>query len=313
MNEGFLGILRLAAVAIQNLGFAVVVGALLGSRWLARGDAAWQAAAGRRMVVTLRAAAAGTLLASVVAFLAHCALMSDATLLTVGPAVWPMLTGTGFGHAWLASAVGMAVIVVLSFRWQGRGARMPVALWLAIAGVALARSHGGHPVDAGWFSLPVWIDWLHLLAISTWVGIVLVTAGVAMPRLLDAPRGDAPAGAAFVQSLSDAATVALVVLVGTGAYNGWRGVNTSAELIGSAYGQVLLVKLALVLLAAALGGHNRFFGMPKLLAALSHASTIPPGGPLRRFNTVLRVESVVLAGVLAAAAVLVSSPLPGTT
>ncbi|MBN3817634.1 CopD family protein, partial [Paraburkholderia sp. Se-20369] len=122
-----------------------------------------------------------------------------------------------------------------------------------------------------------------------------------------------PAGAAFVQSLSDAATVALVVLVGTGAYNGWRGVNTSAELIGSAYGQVLLVKLALVLLAAALGGHNRFFGMPKLLAALSHASTIPPGGPLRRFNTVLRVESVVLAGVLAAAAVLVSSPLPGTT
>ncbi|MBN3817003.1 copper resistance protein CopD, partial [Paraburkholderia sp. Se-20369] len=41
MNEGFLGILRLAAVAIQNLGFAVVVGALLGSRWLARGDAAW--------------------------------------------------------------------------------------------------------------------------------------------------------------------------------------------------------------------------------------------------------------------------------
>ncbi|WP_126282272.1 CopD family protein [Burkholderia stagnalis] len=312
MNEGFLGILRLAAVAIQNLGFAVVVGALFGSRWLARGDAAWQAVAGRRMVVALRAAAVGALLASVVAFWAHCALMSDATLLTVGPAVWPMLTGTGFGHAWLAGALGMGAVVALSFRWRGGGDREPVALWLAIAGVALARSHGGHPVEAGWFSLPVWIDWLHLLAISTWVGIVLVTAGVVMPRLLDAPRGEAPAGAAFVQSLSDAATAALVVLFGTGAYNGWRGVNTSADLLGSAYGQVLLVKLALVLLAAALGGHNRLFGMPKLLKALSRASAVMPCGPLRHFNVVLCIESVVLAGVLAAAAVLASSPLPGT-
>nr|WP_230965052.1 CopD family protein [Burkholderia stagnalis] len=158
----------------------------------------------------------------------------------------------------------------------------------------------------------MWIDWLHLLAISTWVGIVFVTAGVVMPRLLAAPRGEAPAGAAFVQSLSDAATAALVVLFVTGAYNGWRGVNTSANLFDSAYGQVLLAKLALVLLAAALGGHNRFFGMPKLLAALSHASGNAPGGPLRHFNVVLRVESVVLAGVLAAAAVLASSPLPGT-
>nr|WP_230965053.1 hypothetical protein [Burkholderia stagnalis] len=129
MNEGFLGILRLAAVAIQNLGFAVVVGALFGSRWLARGDAAWQAAAGRRMVVALRVAAAGALLASVVAFLAHCALMSDATLLTVWPAVWPMLTGTGFGHAWFAGALGMGAIVVLSFRWRGHGDREPAALW----------------------------------------------------------------------------------------------------------------------------------------------------------------------------------------
>ena len=38
MNEGFVGLLRLVSVAIQNAGFAVIVGALLGSHWLARGE-----------------------------------------------------------------------------------------------------------------------------------------------------------------------------------------------------------------------------------------------------------------------------------
>jgi putative copper resistance protein D len=119
--------------------------------------------------------------------------------------------------------------------------------------------------------------------------------------------------ASFVQSLSDAATYALFVLFSTGAYNGWRGVNAPSNLLESTYGQLLLLKLALVLIAAALGGHNRFFEMPKLMSALRSPSATEPTGLLRRFGLVLHVESIVLAGVVLVAAVLVSSPLPGTT
>ena len=57
-------------------------------------------------------------------------------------------------------------------------------------------------------------------------------------------------------------------VLATGAVNGSRGVTTATELLNSVYGQVLLLKLGLVLIAAALGGHNRFFEMPKLLSAL---------------------------------------------
>lgn len=162
--------------------------------------------------------------------------------------------------------------------------------------------------------MPVWIDWLHLLAISAWVGLVIVATYVVVPRLADARGGERRNGAAFVQSLSDAATFALVVLFSTGAYNGWRGVGASANLFGSAYGQVLLLKLALVVLAAALGGHNRFFEMPALLAAFKSPSPNAHAfvRSLRRFGVVLQVESLVLLGVIAAAAVLASSPLPGT-
>jgi putative copper resistance protein D len=145
------------------------------------------------------------------------------------------------------------------------------------------------------------------------VGLVLVTTYVVTPRFFNAPDSEHVNSAAYVQSLSDTATLALVILFVTGAYNGWRGVNSPTELVGSVYGQVLLLKLALVFVAAALGGHNRFFEMPRLLASLRNASSTSPRKPLKRFAAVLHIESVVLAGVLVAAAVLVSSPLPGTS
>ncbi|MBN3737305.1 MULTISPECIES: CopD family protein [Burkholderia] len=312
MNDGIVGLLRLVAVAIQNAGFAVVVGALLGGRWLGLGASAWQHGIGRRLVATLRIASAVSLLASVTAFWAHCALMSEVPLFEAGPAVRAMLAGTGFGHAWLAGAVFMLVVVLLAFVRRANDTRFPFAMWAALACVALARSNGGHPVDAGLFSVPVWIDWLHLLAISAWVGLVLVTAFGVMPRLAGMPASERATGASFVQSLSDASTYALVVLFATGAYNGWRGVDTPANLLVSTYGQILLLKLSLVLIAAALGSHNRFFGMPKLLAALRDPAAAMPAVSLKRFGAVLRIEAVVLGGVLMVAAVLVSSALPGT-
>jgi putative copper resistance protein D len=313
MNDGFLGILRLVAVAMQNVGFAVIVGALLSSQWLARAESDWQAGIGRRLVMTLRIASIVSMLASSLSFWAHCALMSESTLFEAGPAVRSMIVETGFGHAWLVGAGFTLCSVVLSFLRSGSETRFPLGMWIALAAVALARSNGGHPVEAGLFSLPVWVDWLHLLAISTWVGLVLVTTYVVMPRLIRVPGGERQNSASFVQSLSDASTYALIVLFGTGAYNGWRGVNTPSDLLESTYGQVLLLKLVLVLIAAALGGHNRFFEMPKLLCALKNPSATTPLGPLRRFGAVLQIESLVLASVLMVAAVLVSSPLPGTT
>ncbi|CAB3801921.1 copper resistance D family protein [Pararobbsia alpina] len=313
MNDGLLGILRLAFVVLQNLGFAVVVGVLLSDRWLARRTSPWQTGVSRKLVTALRIASLGVLISSAFAFWIHCAFMGDTTLLEAGPAVRSMLLETDFGHAWSVGEGLMLCVVVLSFMQTGRPVRLSLAVWLALAGVALARSHEGHPVDAGLFSLPVWVDWIHLLAISAWVGLVLVTTYIVVPRFLEAPKAEHVNSAAFIQSLSDAATFALIVLFATGAYNGWRGINSADNLLGSAYGQTLLLKLALVLVAAALGGHNRFFEMPRLLASLKNASSASPVRHLKRFAAVLHIESLVLAGVLVAAAVLVSSPLPGTS
>lgn len=314
MNDGFLGILRLALMALQNLSFAVLVGTLLSERWLARSPSSWQARVSRRLMQVFRAAAAAALLSGVLAFWIHCALMSESSLIDAGPAVRSMLAETEFGHAWGIGAALMLCVAIISFLpWTGKAFGYQLTLWLALAGFALSRSHAGHPVDAGAFSLPVWADWVHLLAISAWVGIVWVAAFMVAPKMTEASQSDHQNGASFIQSLSDTATYALVALFVTGAYNGWRGVGAPGNLLDSPYGQLLVLKLGLVMAAAALGGHNRFFEMPRLLASLQNQSSLSPARYIKRFTTVLYVESWVLAGVLVVAAVLVASPLPGTS
>ncbi|WP_244818540.1 copper resistance D family protein [Caballeronia sp. Lep1P3] len=312
MNDGFLGVLRLALVALQNISFAALVGALICDRWLVRSTSHWQATVSKRLMRSAQLACLASLLSSIAAFWTHCALMSESTLAEAGPAVYSMLKETGYGHAWLAGAVlTLAALVLLSLRTSTRPRLMPVT-WLCIAGAALGRSNTGHSVEAGFFSLPVWADWIHLLAISVWVGLVVASSYVVAPSLLAAGDGDRKNGASFVQSLSDTATVALLILFATGAYNGWRSVDSPVGFVASGYGQILMLKLGLVLIAAALGGHNRFFEMPQLLAALQGGSLREAEPALKRFSRVLHVESIVLVAVLIAAAVLVSSPLPGT-
>ncbi|WP_321795007.1 copper resistance D family protein [Caballeronia sp. J97] len=313
MDDSSLGVLRLAFVALQNLSLAIVVGAMLSDTWLSRRTSRWQTRLSWHLLLTLRLASFAVLFSSASAFWIHCALMSESTLAEAGPAVRSMLVETGFGHAWIAGAGFMLVVMILSLAQSGNPISFKRAIWLALGGVALSRSHAGHPVDAGVLSVPVWADWFHLLAISVWVGLVLVATYVVLPRVLSAPARERANSAAFVQSLSDAAAVALVILFATGAYNGWRGVNTPESLGTSTYGQILLLKFALVLIAAALGAHNRFVEMPRLLASLKEARADAAARPLKRFAAVLHVESVVLAGVVVAAAVLVYSPLPGTT
>ncbi|CAB3724175.1 hypothetical protein LMG22037_05027 [Paraburkholderia phenoliruptrix] len=313
MNDGFLGILRFASVALQNLGFAVLVGALLSERWLARSPTAWQVGVSRRLTRAFRVAATVALLSSVFEFWIHCALMSDSTLADAWPAVRSMLEGTGYGHTWAAGAAFLLCVAGISLMPPRAGSiRFQPVLWLALAGFAMTRSNAGHPVDAGVLSVPVWADWIHLLAISAWVGLVLVATYVVVPRFFRAPESERTNSAAFIQSLSDTATFALIALFITGAYNGWRGVNSPGNLLNSAYGQVLLLKLGFVFIAAALGGHNRFFEMPGLMTSLKDTASASSVRPLKRFAMVLHVESVVLVSVLVAAAILVSSPLPGT-
>ncbi|MEU1198896.1 copper resistance protein CopC [Streptomyces sp. NPDC005813] len=85
------------------------------------------------------------------------------------------------------------------------------------------------------------VDVLHLLAVAAWLGglSALLTA------LFRAPAEDAIDTAA-VRRFSRLAFGAVVTLVATGIYQSWRQLGSWSAFTGTRYGQLLLVKIALV-------------------------------------------------------------------
>ena len=109
--------------------------------------------------------------------------------------------------------------------------------------------------------------------------------------------------------MSDWATVALVGILATKTYNAYRVLGSPRQLIEVGCGQVLTFKLCLVFIAIALGGFNKFVGLPASLSVGESAAKAHRG--LRTVIAALRIESIALLLVLMAAAVLTSSAPPG--
>ncbi|MFF3316935.1 copper resistance CopC/CopD family protein [Streptomyces sp. NPDC003035] len=104
-----------------------------------------------------------------------------------------------------------------------------------IAGTWALAEHASTGLQPG-IAMP--IDILHLLAVAAWLG-GLTALLVALYRAPDIER-------AAVERFSKVAFGSVVVLAATGLYQSWRQVGSWPALTGTAYGQLLLVKVGLV-------------------------------------------------------------------
>lgn len=306
MPEGVLRYLMFGdAVAVQ-CGLALMAGGLASMIWLRRCASPWARSVAQASRRSCFIGAGITGVASVAALWFQVAAMGDGTLGSAGSMVGMMVGETHYGHAWsagfvalTAAAIGMAAL---------RRFFVPVGAF-GLAAFMLTRSVVSHAGVDGDFTLKVLVDWVHLVLVCLWVGMVLLGAFIALRRAPNT-QVDAADSAAWVSSLSEAATIALVGIVSTGALKIWWATPSIARLVASSYGGVLLVKLLLVGAAIALGGVNRFFVMPPLLGRLQGVVQTAPD-PQRRFLQVLRMEALVLLLVLVVAAILSGTPNPG--
>ncbi|RYE68278.1 MAG: hypothetical protein EOO81_09580, partial [Oxalobacteraceae bacterium] len=214
-----------------------------------------------------------------------------------------MLASTHYGHA---GAAALAFLVIALFVHLFRRGDVPSVSYLAVLSVLLfltaaARVTIGHAYEHGPFSIAVAVEWLHLVVMALWAGIVFVAGWLVLPRVLAGDSTPTKEIATYLTSMSNWAGGALAGILATGAYNAYRVLGSPSQLIEVDYGQVLTFKLCLVVIAIALGGFNKLVGLS--------GATSQRG--LRTVITVLRIESVVLLLVLMAAAVLTSSAPPG--
>ncbi|TXS55915.1 copper resistance protein CopC [Streptomyces sp. t39] len=115
-----------------------------------------------------------------------------------------------------------------------------------IAATWALSEHASTGVQPG-IAMPV--DVLHLLAVALWLG-GLAALLVALYRVPDVER-------AAVQRFSRVAFASVVVLAATGIYQSWRQVGSWSALTGTRYGQLLLVKVGLVVVLVAVAWLSR--------------------------------------------------------
>ncbi|MDK0520870.1 copper resistance protein CopC [Streptomyces sp. ML-6] len=143
-----------------------------------------------------------------------------------------------------ASALFVAVLFGAYAKREDEREKKDLTFGLAIGGTVIAAGiagtwalaeHASAGLQPG-IAMPV--DVLHLLAVAAWLG-GLVALLVALHRT---PDLDATA----VRRFSRVAFGSVLVLTATGIYQSWRQVGTWSALTGTAYGQLLLVKVGLV-------------------------------------------------------------------
>ena len=224
---------------------------------------------------------------------------AQASGLGLDAAARPSLIGdvldTRFGEAWLLRAVLAASVALVAGLAAWRLSRHDRALaWVAGAlGVVIAATPAisGHARVDG--RVAVASDWMHVLAGAAWAG-GLTFLLLALWRA----RGDRWAlGARAVPRFSTVAVVSIAALLTAGVVNGFLEVRSWSGLWETTYGQLLLVKVALVLPVLALGAFNNRFSVPRLRAGIASALE------RRRFLVSTGIElglAVVIVGVTAA-------------
>ena len=283
------------------LALALLAGGLGFRLLIARGEL--PEAAERRFYHLVGLGAVAVIQVGILAFLLRA---EDALQLPFGAFLYgdlsPLANGTRLGTAFIAMTLGFALVSALVFLAWLTDRR--VLLWPAFVlalGFASGLSLSGHSAaDAGSSWLSELADWAHLTAASLWVGGLLQLAFVVWPLAPDLRRN------AFLR-FSKLATVLICILLSAGIYLSVLRLPRLSDLWTASYGQILLVKLALVSLALLWGAAHHFLVRP----------TLERGGPLfAGLPRSLAGESAVGMAILLAAAVLVESkppPRPAST
>ncbi|HEV7808729.1 MAG TPA: copper resistance protein CopC [Solirubrobacteraceae bacterium] len=254
----------------------------------------------------------------------------------IDPSVIGDVLGTRFGHVWGLRALAFVVLGVAAWRALralpepgATPALQRVALGagglaapgppraasvvgaLAAAYVAIAPALGGHASVTSPVALLFGLDVLHVLAMSVWIGGLVVLLGTvpAATRRLPAAERSALLAAVLVR-FSPIALICVAVLLVTGTVQAFEHIGAWGQLLHTGFGRAVLIKVVLLAVLIGLGAINRRHVLPRLRELAATAAS--PGAVGRVLRRTLRAEVALVMAVLAVTAALVSYPPPDT-
>ncbi len=235
-----------------------------------------------------------------------------------------VLFRTHYGSVWIIRIAALFLLALSKMAVRYRDTRTFLFFMLLLGLiVAMTASASGHASDAGDLSLPEIMDWLHLLAASVWGGGLMVLSTSVLPNLIWRKEPTPALIAKVASRFSSMAGFAVGVVAITALYNARKYVGSIHALLGAPYGWTVIAKVMLFLLLINLGAFNRYVNVP-LLEEWAGASAegrgiftrialrfFPGlqmggngGGIASRFMRSVKVEAILIIGVLLCAALL---------
>jgi copper transport protein len=223
---------------------------------------------------------------------------------------------TDWGDHWIQRQILLAAMLLAFGTFHLRGARAgafgEAALWGTFAGGALYLlvvalvSHGASINGSFW---AIAADYSHLLASAVWVGMLVQLALLlAWVRRRPSAEERDELTIRHLQRFSPFAATSVVILLASGSANALSQLPDVNGIVDTVYGQVLIVKLSLMMALLLVAAVNAFYLRPRLTA--STASVDTPAAPKLREQLwrMVRVEIGLAIVVLFVAAALVQYP-----
>jgi len=293
----FGGLLALIGV----VAFRVLVLGLVSRNWEPAGTTILAPAASRATTVGLVSIGILAVALFLRLYAQSYALHGPQEVLNPGP-IGTMLSRTLWGWGWLLQLAGS--LVALAGLLLARRNKHAGWTLTALGAIALAFTPGlsGHAAaERELTAVAILADGLHVLGAGGWLGTLLIVLLVGVPvalRRTDESRGAAVA--ALINAFSPTALFFAGMVVVTGTVSAWLQLGSMPALWQSAYGRILLLKLAVLVLVFGTGAYNWLKVRPALGSEVAAQR-------LRRSATFELAVGVV---VLAITAVLTATPPP---
>lgn len=197
-----------------------------------------------------------------------------------------VIGGTSVGTAWVVRIC--ALLLVLAVALSRHGSHMGWMWLLSLLGAVALSSlvWAGHgAMDEGSAGLiHLGADIVHLLAAGVWVAALLVLTTLLFRPHRRMTQAHVEFSHRALASFAVVGTVVVALLVLTGLVNSWLlvGPDRFGSLLGSSYGQLLLVKLLLFTAMLGLAAANRFYMTPALERAIASGYHVGAVNGLRK-------------------------------
>jgi len=206
-----------------------------------------------------------TFLTNAIHFVLHCSVMTETPLNEILSVLSAFATKTKYGRLTIIRTILLAAIIATSFiiiKNDNKISTLTGALFSLALLIVIAMS--GHQGVKGYMNSHFFVDSLHLVAVSAWIG-GLFFIRICVSLLIKGDKIEFWSNlTSLINRYSTLATYCVGITVVTGIALIYFNVKGYAVFVQTQYGIILLLKMVLVGIIMVLGGINKFFIIPAL-------------------------------------------------